>query len=71
MVKLRDEIMPEILGAQDELTRWLQRDVLLGHRVESPVAGTAMGINSRGSLQVRSDEGSIIECAVGVVVSED
>jgi len=56
---------------QDELTRWLQRDVLLGHRVESPVAGTAMGINSRGSLQVRSDEGSIIECAVGVVVSED
>lgn len=55
----------------DELTRWQQRDVLLGSRIEAPVPGTAIGINSRGSMQVRNDEGNIIECSVGVVVSED
>ncbi len=52
---------------RDELEAWRARDVLLGQRVATPVAGIGAGITADGALVVRGEDGRRHECRGGVV----
>ena len=42
----------------DELSRWQDRDLAVGHQISAPAVGTVQGINSKGELLVRTTGGA-------------
>lgn len=57
------------LGA-DELVEWNRRDILHGHRIDTPLAGVAQGIASTGALRVRRSDGRMVEIRTGDVAAD-
>jgi BirA family transcriptional regulator, biotin operon repressor / biotin---[acetyl-CoA-carboxylase] ligase len=51
----------------DELARFAARDLAIGRDVESPLAGTVVGITARGGVRIRTATGDAIAVAGSLV----
>ena len=57
--------------AQEELSAWALRDMSVGRRCVSPMAGIVLGVSPTGALLVRDDMGESHSCLAGSLVLDE